>query len=442
MALMTGSEGLLGVVTEITVKLLPRPERAQVVLAAFDDVGAAGQAVANVIAAGIIPAGMEMMDQPATLAPSRTLRQCRLPDRCRRHPALRIRRHARGSRRRDRRIEKIMQDSGAHRHARVARRGRAPALLGRPQGRLPGRGPLSPDYYCMDGTIPRRRLAEVLRGIAAMEKKYGLRCANVFHAGDGNLHPLILYDANDPASCSAPSCSAPRSSSCASRSAAPSPASTAWASRKSLDVRAVRRRRAGNLPRGEGAFDEHGLLNPGKAVPTLHRCAEFGACMCIRANQPQRTRRTQRRRSSSTVGTLWRLSLKSTDAAAQPARAAARRVEWRAALAEIRRGLAGGARCSRIRRWSCDPVPRSRQAGRRLPSALPGACAHPPAVEEHVRPCGHSQSGTPVRLELSRGQQLSRTAGERVVRNTGATSCAATCRSGSAPAADTRPSST
>jgi glycolate oxidase len=196
LALMTGSEGLLGVVTEITVRLLPRPECAQVVLAAFDDVGTAGQAVANVIAAGIIPAGMEMMDQPATLAvepfvnagyptDAAGILLCE-SDGTREEVADEIAR-----------IEKIMQDSGAH-LVRVSRdeAERLKFWAGR-KAAFPAVGRLSPDYYCMDGTIPRKRLAEVLRGIAAMEKKYELRCANVFHAGDGNLHPLILYDAND-----------------------------------------------------------------------------------------------------------------------------------------------------------------------------------------------------------------------------------------------------
>ncbi len=276
LALMTGSEGLLGVVTEITVRLLPRPECAQVVLAAFDDVGAAGQAVANVIAAGIIPAGMEMMDQPATLAvepfvnagyptDAAGILLCE-SDGTREEVADEIAR-----------IEKIMQDSGAH-LVRVSRdeAERLKFWAGR-KAAFPAVGRLSPDYYCMDGTIPRRRLAEVLRGIAAMEKKYRLRCANVFHAGDGNLHPLILYDANDPDQLQRAELFG------------------AEILRLCIDV-------GGTITGEHGvgvekidsmcvqfgaaeletfhaikqAFDGHGLLNPGKAVPTLHRCAEFG----------------------------------------------------------------------------------------------------------------------------------------------------------------------
>ncbi|MBX3652072.1 MAG: FAD-binding protein [Burkholderiales bacterium] len=276
LALMTGSEGLLGVVTEITVKLLPRPESAQVVLAAFDDVGAAGQAVANVIAAGIIPAGMEMMDQPATLAVEPFVNAGYPTD-----AAGILLCESDGTREEvadeTARIEKIMQDSGAH-LVRVSRdeAERLKLWAGR-KAAFPAVGRLSPDYYCMDGTIPRRRLAEVLRGIAAMEKKYALRCANVFHAGDGNLHPLILYDANDADQLQRAELFG------------------AEILRLCIDV-------GGTITGEHGvgvekidsmclqfgaaeletfhalkhAFDEHGLLNPGKAVPTLHRCAEFG----------------------------------------------------------------------------------------------------------------------------------------------------------------------
>src|SRR5687768_6556408 len=197
LALMTGSEGLLGVVTEVTVKLLPRPEHAQVVMAAFDDVEKAGNAVANVIASGIIPAGMEMMDQAATRAVEdfvhagyrtdvATILLCE-SDGTREEVADEIRR-----------IQEVLDRSGAV--TTQVSRDEAERLrfwAGR-KAAFPAVGSISPDYYCMDGTIPRRRLGDVLRKIMALEKRYGLRCANVFHAGDGNLHPLILYDANQP----------------------------------------------------------------------------------------------------------------------------------------------------------------------------------------------------------------------------------------------------
>ena len=196
LALMTGSEGLLGVVTEVTVKLLPKPEFAQVVMAAFDDVENAGHAVANIIAAGIIPAGLEMMDQAATCAVEdfahagyrtdvASILLCE-SDGTQEEVADEIRR-----------VQEIMERSGAV-QTQVSRD--EPERLRFWAGRkaaFPAVGSISPDY-CMDSAIPRKRLGEVLRKITALEQKHGLRCANVFHAGDGNLHPLILYDANKP----------------------------------------------------------------------------------------------------------------------------------------------------------------------------------------------------------------------------------------------------
>jgi glycolate oxidase len=284
LALMTGSEGLLGVVTEITVKLLPRPECAQVVLAAFDDIARAGQAVANVIAAGIIPAGMEMMDQPATLAvepfvnagyptDAAGILLCE-SDGTREEVAEEIAR-----------IEKIMVDSGAH-LVRVSQdeAERLRFWAGR-KAAFPAVGRLSPDYYCMDGTIPRKRLAEVLRGIAEMETKYGLRCANVFHAGDGNLHPLILYDANDPDQLRrAEDFGAEILRLCIDVGGTITGEHGVGVEK--IDSMCVQFRAAEleTFHALKQAFDEHGLLNPGKAVPALHRCAEFGR-MHVHAGQ-------------------------------------------------------------------------------------------------------------------------------------------------------------
>jgi glycolate oxidase len=273
---MTGSEGLLGVVTEITVKLLPRPECAQVVLAAFDDVATAGQAVANVIAAGIIPAGMEMMDQPAILAvepfvnagyptDAAGILLCE-SDGTHEEVADEISR-----------IEKIMSDSGAH-LVRVSRdeAERLRFWAGR-KAAFPAVGRLSPDYYCMDGTIPRKRLAEVLRGITEMEKKYQLRCANVFHAGDGNLHPLILYDANDASQLQRAEdfgaeilklCIDVGGTITGEHGVGVEKIDSMCVQFSTTELEAFHALKH--------AFDEHGLLNPGKAVPTLHRCAEFG----------------------------------------------------------------------------------------------------------------------------------------------------------------------
>jgi glycolate oxidase len=202
-------------------------------MASFDDVMKAGEAVAAVIAAGIIPAGLEMMDKPATAAVepyvkagydlnAEAILLCE-SDGTAEEVAEEISR-----------MKAVLETSGAT-EIRVSQS--EPERLRFWAGRkaaFPAAGRISPDYYCMDGTIPRKRLGEMLTAIYAMEKKYRLRCINVFHAGDGNLHPLILYDANVPASWNAPKPSAPKSSNCRWTSAAPSPASMAWVTRRSI----------------------------------------------------------------------------------------------------------------------------------------------------------------------------------------------------------------
>lgn len=197
LALLTGSEGLLGVVTEVTVKLLPLPERAQVVMAGFDIVQQAGDAVGAVIAEGIIPAGLEMMDRHAIAAAeafagagypvgAEALLLCELDG-----TAEEVREYIE-------QVETIFRDRGAV-SLRVSQSEAERALLwkGR-KSAFPAVGRISPDYYCMDGTIPRGQLAHVLTEMQRMSAHYGLQVANVFHAGDGNLHPLILFDANVP----------------------------------------------------------------------------------------------------------------------------------------------------------------------------------------------------------------------------------------------------
>lgn len=197
LALLTGSEGLLGVVTEVTVKLLPLPERAQVVMAGFDSVQQAGDAVGAVIAEGIIPAGLEMMDRHAIAAAeafagagypvgAEALLLCELDG-----TAEEVREYIE-------QVETIFRDRGAV-SLRVSQSEAERALLwkGR-KSAFPAVGRISPDYYCMDGTIPRGQLAHVLTEMQRMSAHYGLQVANVFHAGDGNLHPLILFDANVP----------------------------------------------------------------------------------------------------------------------------------------------------------------------------------------------------------------------------------------------------
>ncbi|MBM3356798.1 MAG: FAD-binding protein [Betaproteobacteria bacterium] len=276
LALMTGSEGMLGVVTEVTVRLLPKPVCAQVVMAAFDDTEKAGHAVASVIAAGIIPAGLEMMDQAATRAVEEFVHAGYRTD-----AAAILLCESDGTEEEVaeeiERVQKIMEESGAV-QTQVSRdeAERLRFWAGR-KAAFPAVGRISPDYYCMDGTIPRKRLGEVLRKIARMEQKYGLRCANVFHAGDGNLHPLILYDANVADELQrTEEFGAEILELCVA-------VGGTITGEHGVGVEKINQMcvqfRGAELEAFHGvkrAFDEHGLLNPGKAVPTLSRCAEFG----------------------------------------------------------------------------------------------------------------------------------------------------------------------
>jgi glycolate oxidase len=276
LALMTGSEGMLGVVTEVTVKLLPKPEHAQVVMAAFDGVEKAGDAVANVIATGIIPAGLEMMDQAATRAVEDFAHAGYRTD-----VAAILLCESDGTREEVaddvRRIQDVMEKSGAL-QTQVSRdeAERLRFWAGR-KAAFPAVGSISPDYYCMDGTIPRKRLGEVLRKITTLEKKYGLRCANVFHAGDGNLHPLILYDANKPGELERTEAFGGEILELCLQ------VGGTITGEHGVGVEKINQMcvqfSAPELETFHGvkrAFDERGLLNPGKAVPTLARCAEFG----------------------------------------------------------------------------------------------------------------------------------------------------------------------
>ena len=276
LALVTGSEGMLAVITEVTVKLLPKPECAQVVMAAFDDVEKAGAAVARVIAEGIIPAGLEMMDQAATLAVEQFVHAGYPTD-----VAAMLLCESDGVREEVadevRRVEEIMEASGAI-LIRVSQSDseRLKFWAGR-KAAFPAVGRISPDYYCMDGTIPRKRIAEVLRRIAELERKYDLRCANVFHAGDGNLHPLILYDANKPDELERTEalggeilqlCIEVGGTITGEHGVGVEKVNQMCVQFPAAELEAFHAVKR--------AFDEHGLLNPGKAVPTLARCAEFG----------------------------------------------------------------------------------------------------------------------------------------------------------------------
>ena len=274
--LVIGSEGMLAVTTEVTVKLLPKPQLARCIMASFDDMRKAGDAVANIIAAGIIPAGLEMMDKPMTAAVEDFV-----------HAGYDLAAEAILLCESDGTVEEVeeeigrmlavLTDAGATRlEVSESEAQRLKFWSGR-KNAFPASGRLSPDYMCMDSTIPRKRLADILLAIAEMETKYGLRCANVFHAGDGNLHPLILFDANDP----------DQLHRCELFGA---------------DILETSVRMGGTVTGEHGvgveklgsmcfqftpeelaqmaavkhAFDERELLNPGKVIPTLRRCAEGG----------------------------------------------------------------------------------------------------------------------------------------------------------------------
>jgi glycolate oxidase len=276
LALLTGSEGMLAVVTEVTVRLLPKPQCAQVVMAAFDDVEKAGAAVANIIGAGIIPAGLEMMDQAATVAVEHFVHAGYPTDVA---SILLCESDGTAEEVDDevRRVESIMEASGAILiRVSTSDAERLRFWAGR-KAAFPAVGRISPDYYCMDGTIPRKRLAEVLRKIADLEVKYGLRCANVFHAGDGNLHPLILYDANKPGELERTEAFGGEILEFSIRVGGTITGEHGVGIEK-LNHMCTQFQPA-ELEAFHGvkrAFDAHGLLNPGKAVPTLQRCAEFG----------------------------------------------------------------------------------------------------------------------------------------------------------------------
>jgi glycolate oxidase len=276
LALINGSEGLLAVITEITVKLTPKPQLAQVALAAFDDVARAGAAVAAVIAAGIVPAGLEMMDQAITRAVEDFVHAGYPLD-----AAAVLLVEADGTPEEVvadmAEIRRVLAEAGAT-GIRVSKDEKQRLLFwsGR-KAAFPAIGRLTPDYYCMDGTIPRRALPDVLTRIGALSEHYQLRCANVFHAGDGNLHPLIMFDGNvDDEVERAEAFGAAICELCIE-------VGGTITGEHGVGVEKIQgmcqQFAPAELERFLGvkaAFDEHGLLNPGKGVPTLARCAEFG----------------------------------------------------------------------------------------------------------------------------------------------------------------------
>ena len=276
LALITGSEGLLAVITEVTVKLTPKPQDAKCVMAAFDDIAKAGDAVAAVIGSGIVPSGLEMMDR-LTIAAVEPFVHAGYPQdaaaillcetdgvnaEVEEEAAL---------------IQALLAQSGATRVEVSHSAAQRERFWSGRKAAFPAAGRISPDYYCCDGTIPRRALGGVLTRIAELSREYGLPCMNVFHAGDGNLHPLILYDANRPGDAAKTQEFGARILELCIEVGGTITGEHGVGVEKLGDMcvqfapaelerfHAVKR-----------VFDQDALLNPGKAVPTLHRCAEMG----------------------------------------------------------------------------------------------------------------------------------------------------------------------
>jgi glycolate oxidase len=276
LGVMTGSEGLLGVVTEVTVRILPKPTAARALLIGFATTRDAADCVATVIAAGIIPAGMEMMDRPAIHAAEAFVKVGYPLD----VEALLIVELDGAPAEVDHLIEKVEALARAS-HAVTIRLSRDEAeRLAFWSGRkaaFPAVGRISPDYYCMDGTIPRARLAEVLTRTRALSEQYGLAVANVFHAGDGNLHPLVLYDANKPDEVErAEAFGADILRLCVEVGGVLTGEHGVGVEKRDLMGTMFDETDLAHQQRLKCAFDPDGLLNPGKVFPQLHRCAELG----------------------------------------------------------------------------------------------------------------------------------------------------------------------
>jgi glycolate oxidase len=276
LGVIVGSEGLLGVVTEVTVRILPAPEHARALLVGFGSVNGAGQCVADIIAAGIIPAGMEMMDRPAIHAAEAFVKvgypldvdalliieldgpisECE-------HLSEEVERIARANDAKSLRVSQNEQERLAFWAGRKAA--------------FPAVGRLAPDYYCMDGTIPRRKLPEVLARIGELSERYGLGVANVFHAGDGNLHPLILYDANQPGQLDkAEAFGADILRLCVEVGGVLTGEHGVGVEKRDLMPEMFSEVDLAHQQRIKCAFDPELQLNPGKVFPVLHRCAELG----------------------------------------------------------------------------------------------------------------------------------------------------------------------
>ena len=276
LGIMTGSEGLLGVVTEVTVRILQKPETARAVLVGFPSSEDAGQCVADVISAGIIPGGMEMMDRPAIHAAEDFVHADYPLD----VEALLIVELDGPQVEVDHLIERVSEIARANKSSTLristSEEERMLFWAGR-KAAFPAVGRISPDYLCMDGTIPRKRLPEVLQGMAELSKLHRLRVANVFHAGDGNLHPLILYDANNADELDrAEKFGADILRLCVKVGGVLTGEHGVGIEKRDLMPEMFSEDDLAQQMRVKCAFDDKGLLNPGKVFPTLHRCAELG----------------------------------------------------------------------------------------------------------------------------------------------------------------------
>jgi len=276
LSLVVGSEGMLTVITEVTVKLVPRPLTARCIMASFADVRRAGDAVAAVIAAGIIPAGLEMMDKPMTAAvedfvhagydlSAAAILLCEsdgTPEEVTEEIG---------------RMLDVLTGAGATRLEVSKDEAQRLKFWSGRKNAFPASGRISPDYMCMDSTIPRKRLADILLAIQQMEIKHGLRCCNVFHAGDGNLHPLILFDANDADQLHRAEAFGADilETSVEMGGTVTGEHGVGIEKLSSMCVQFSPAERA-QMESLKRAFDPQGLLNPGKVIPTLQRCAEYG----------------------------------------------------------------------------------------------------------------------------------------------------------------------
>ncbi len=276
LGVVVGSEGLLGVVTEVTVRILPRPDTARALLIGFPSVEQAGQCVADVIAGGIIPAGMEMMDRPAIHA-AEAFVHAGYPLDVEALLIVELDGPAAECAHLTEEVEAIAVRNGSTSCRISADDAERAAFWGGRKAAFPAVGRISPDYYCMDGTIPRRRLPEVLARMQALSERYGLKVANVFHAGDGNLHPLILYDANQAGELDrAEEFGAEILKLCVEVGGVLTGEHGVGVEKRDLMPVMFSEVDLAHQQRIKCAFDPELLLNPGKVFPVLHRCAEIG----------------------------------------------------------------------------------------------------------------------------------------------------------------------